>query len=374
MEELNRIMNEAQNDQTPTTSGATLSHHEPGEIRRPTLMRALVADGHGGLSVETVPDPEVGPFDVLCKLLYGSVCAGTDTHVVHGRLGAQYPSIIGHESIGEVIAVGTEVRSFRPGDHVTRVSAQASSAGLALSWGGMCEFGIARDHRAMRLAGLPESEWARFVVNEVMPAGLMSAVHEPMMITWRETFDYVQRLGVAARDQVVVSGSGANGLSIAAMCVVLGADVTVVGSTSRAREVDLIGASGIDYRDESQVSDLVDANLRRVAVLIDATGQSGSVDALLPTLRPEGVLGVYGLDDARAYQIRPLRAQTFRVYNGGYREADAHDSVLALVRAGKLDASIWIDESAVFGWHDIRDAFQSAEQRTLLKPVVKLAA
>jgi L-iditol 2-dehydrogenase len=337
-------------------------------------MRALVADGRGALSVESVPDPEIGPFDVLCRILYGSVCAGTDTHVVRGRLGAQYPSIIGHESIGEVIAVGSEVRSFRQGDHVTRVFAQASSAGLALSWGGMCEFGVARDHRAMRMAGLAESEWARFAVNEVMPPGLMSAVHEPIMITWRETFDYVRRLGVSARDRVVVSGSGANGLSLAAMSVLLGADVTVVGSASRGREVDRIGADGIDYRDESRVSEFVDVNRGRVAVLIDATGQSGSIDVLLPTLRAEGVLGVYGLDDARSYQIQPLRTQSFRVYNGGYREADAHEPVVALVRAGKLDASIWIDESMAFGWHDIQNAFEAAEQRTLLKPVVRLEA
>lgn len=337
-------------------------------------MRALIVDD-GRVGVRTVPDPVAGPYDVLCRMLYGSVCSGTDTHVIDGTFAEEevaYPSIIGHESIGEVIEVGSSVRNFALGDHVTRVSAQESSAGVALSWGGMCELGVARDHAAMRDDGLPESEWADFTINEVIPPGIIAPVHEPMIITWRETYDYMRRLAFSEGDRVLVSGSGANGLSLAAMGVVLGGQVTVVGSGTRRAEAERVGARAVDYRDERAVADLVAQEYRSHSVIIDATGKSGSINHLLPLLRPEGTVGVYGMDDFANYALEPLRAPSFRFYNGGYHEPDAHDAVIALIRDGRLDASVWIREDAAFDWSNIESAYVAAADRSLIKPVVRL--
>lgn len=335
-------------------------------------MRALVVTP-GHLQIERVPDPIVGPFDVVCRMLYGAVCAGTDTRLIAGADGdgVTYPSIIGHESIGEVVAVGAEVVNFKLGDRVTRVSAQESTAGLPLSWGGMCELGVARDHVAMRQQGLPD--WRKWEVNQIVPSDLIEDVYAPMIITWRETHDYVRQLGVGSGDRVVVSGSGANGLSIAAMSVLAGATVVVIGSHTRAEEIARVGAVGVDFRDENAIAELVAEGRSTFTVLVDATGQSNSVSHLLPLLRSDGIVGVYGMDDLTNYLLKPLNGPArYSIYNGGYHEPDAHAPVMELLRHRKLDPTIWIDRQHVFGWDNVSDAYDAARTRTLVKPVVRL--
>ena len=60
----------------------------------------------------------VDPHDVKVKMLYTGIC-GSDLHFYHGTLSvAEYPRIIGHEGVGEVIAVGDAVTNIKIGDIV----------------------------------------------------------------------------------------------------------------------------------------------------------------------------------------------------------------------------------------------------------------
>ena len=45
---------------------------------------AMVEKAHV-LLVREVPDPQIGEYDVLCKMLYGATCTGTDQHIIAGR-------------------------------------------------------------------------------------------------------------------------------------------------------------------------------------------------------------------------------------------------------------------------------------------------
>ena len=68
--------------------------------------------------METVPDPQIGPKDVLVKVGACGIC-GTDIHIIDGEFPpTTYPIIIGHEFGGEVTAVGAEVVEFVAGDRV----------------------------------------------------------------------------------------------------------------------------------------------------------------------------------------------------------------------------------------------------------------
>jgi threonine dehydrogenase-like Zn-dependent dehydrogenase len=62
--------------------------------------------------------PPVGPLDVLIKVHQSGVC-GTDVHLHHGTYIGIYPLTPGHETIGEIEEVGTEVTRFQPGQRVT---------------------------------------------------------------------------------------------------------------------------------------------------------------------------------------------------------------------------------------------------------------
>jgi len=86
-------------------------------------MKALVKSRAApGIWLEEVPVPEIGPNDLLIRLRKTSIC-GTDIHIYNWDEWAQrtiaIPTVLGHEFMGEVSAVGSAVTGFRPGDRVS---------------------------------------------------------------------------------------------------------------------------------------------------------------------------------------------------------------------------------------------------------------
>ncbi|HEY8743685.1 MAG TPA: alcohol dehydrogenase catalytic domain-containing protein, partial [Chloroflexota bacterium] len=86
-------------------------------------MQALVkARAEPGLWLQEVPEPVPGPSDVLVRVLRTGIC-GTDLHIYNwdawSRATIRTPLVIGHEFAGEVVAVGANVDSVRPGELVS---------------------------------------------------------------------------------------------------------------------------------------------------------------------------------------------------------------------------------------------------------------
>jgi len=82
-------------------------------------MKALVkAEAREGLWLQDVPIPEVGINDVLIKVLRTAIC-GTDIHIYSWDEWAQktipIPMIIGHEFVGEILEIGSNVNDFTTG-------------------------------------------------------------------------------------------------------------------------------------------------------------------------------------------------------------------------------------------------------------------
>src|SRR6476660_3886818 len=75
-----------------------------------------------GLWLEDVPEPEYGINDVLIRVRYTGIC-GTDVHIYQWDEWAQrtipVPMVIGHEFVGEIVEVGSNVSDFRPGELVS---------------------------------------------------------------------------------------------------------------------------------------------------------------------------------------------------------------------------------------------------------------
>lgn len=85
----------------------------------PDTMWAMRAHGAGqGLHHERVLLPRPGPRQVLVKISTCGVCR-TDLHLLDGELPqARYPVIPGHEIVGQVVALGSAVRTLAPGTRV----------------------------------------------------------------------------------------------------------------------------------------------------------------------------------------------------------------------------------------------------------------
>jgi len=82
-------------------------------------MKALVKSRREpGLWLEEVPVPQAGINDVLIRVLMTGIC-GTDLHIYEWNSWAQstipVPMVIGHEFVGEIVEVGSNVNDFQPG-------------------------------------------------------------------------------------------------------------------------------------------------------------------------------------------------------------------------------------------------------------------
>lgn len=338
-------------------------------------MKAAIIEHFGGIAIRDIPEPAIGDYEVLCEILYGTVCSGTDRHIVDGSFPwpPALPAILGHESIGRVVQRGAKVRYLDIGNMVTRVGAPASG-GYASCWGGFAEFGVALDYRAARDDGVPEAVWKEHRRQQVLPDGI-DAASATLFITWRETLSYATRLGFGAGKAILVIGSGGSGLSFIAHASNLGAAIRVMsGSTQREIAARRAGASTfIDYRSPDAEERLLAASPSGYDIVVDTLGRRGGGDSAVAKLKPHGTLGVYGLDEPSAYTISPFRAdKTFRVYGGGYDEAEAHNQVLQFYEEGELPANVWLDMDKAFPLDDIALAIEAARNGTLVKPLVRI--
>jgi threonine 3-dehydrogenase len=86
-------------------------------------MKALVKSrAERGLWIEDVPEPAIGINDVLIRVHRTGIC-GTDVHIYNWDAWAaktiHVPMVVGHEFVGEIVEVGSNVADFHPGQIVS---------------------------------------------------------------------------------------------------------------------------------------------------------------------------------------------------------------------------------------------------------------
>ena len=339
-------------------------------------MKAAVIEKINVLTVRDIPVPSMGEYDALCEMLYGATCVGTDLSLISGRLPAEYPAVLGHESVGRVVKIGSHVKNFKVGDVITRVGTLASPQGdFGVCWGGFVEYGIARDHWAMCQDGLPFQQWRAFRVNQIVPPDIDPAA-ATMFITWRETLSYLKRMGISSGSRVLITGSGGDGLAFAVHAKNLGSEkVVMVGNSSRRHTAQAVGATDyFDYQSNNVAEQISQQYPEGFDFIIDAVGKKGLADSVLRLLKPGGTIGIYGIEDYGQSLLNPINSRgTFTCYNGGYDEAEAHEEVVSLLRSGRLDARLWLDFKNIFCLDKINDAFEAVRKRLMVKALIRLS-
>jgi len=82
-------------------------------------VKALVLKAYNQFSYEDVPEPAVGPDDVLIRVKACGIC-GSDVHGTDGSTGRRIPPIVmGHEASGVIAETGANVADWQSGDRVT---------------------------------------------------------------------------------------------------------------------------------------------------------------------------------------------------------------------------------------------------------------
>jgi threonine 3-dehydrogenase len=88
----------------------------------PTMPALVKKKSEPGLWLEEVPVPTIGINDVLIKVLRTGIC-GTDLHIYNwdawARKTIPVPMVVGHEFVGQIVEVGSNVKDFHPGEIVS---------------------------------------------------------------------------------------------------------------------------------------------------------------------------------------------------------------------------------------------------------------
>jgi threonine dehydrogenase-like Zn-dependent dehydrogenase len=82
-------------------------------------MKAVCWYGSNDVRVESVSEPKIlNPRDAIVKITLTAIC-GSDLHIYNGYIPTMHKGdILGHEFMGEVVEVGTEVKRLKRGDRV----------------------------------------------------------------------------------------------------------------------------------------------------------------------------------------------------------------------------------------------------------------
>lgn len=225
-----------------------------------SAMRALQYAEAGKAEVVSLPIPEIGPDEVLVAARSVGVCH-SDIDLLEGRyiIPFEYPLIPGHEWSGEVVAVGSSVTSFAPGDRVVGECVIGEDHfGFSIS-GAAAEFFVARP------------EWLHRLPDQL--SWTMGALVEPFSVAY---YALVRAGSVDASDTVVVLGAGPVGLAVVAAAHAMGAGVIAVEpSADRCAAALALGA------DHAVAPDQLDA------VLAEVTGGRGATLVAEVTGRPD---------------------------------------------------------------------------------------
>jgi len=81
------------------------------------MQAAVVPAAKARWKLEDMPTSDPGPNQVLIRIRASGLCY-TDVHQTNGQLPGAFPRILGHEPVGEIVAVGPGVRTRRVGDRV----------------------------------------------------------------------------------------------------------------------------------------------------------------------------------------------------------------------------------------------------------------
>jgi threonine 3-dehydrogenase len=246
-------------------------------------MLALVKPAPGpGLDLRDVPEPGIGINDVLIRVRKTGIC-GTDLHIESWDPWAARtihpPLIVGHEFVGDIVEVGSNVTDFHPGDrvsgegHVVCGRCRHCLAGRRHLCANSIGLGVGRDGSFAEYVALPMTNvWHHWPgIDEEVAAifdPLGNAVHTALAF---------QVLG----EDVLVSGAGPIGLMATAVAKHAGARFIVVSEPNAYRR-DLADRMGATVTADPRERDLhdVQAELGMVEGFDVALEMSGNADAL----------------------------------------------------------------------------------------------
>ncbi len=265
-------------------------------------MKAVVLVEPGDVQVLTVPDPElVDPRDAIVRVRQSAIC-GADLFPFHGFTpGFENGTVLGHEFVGEVVAIGSAVDRIKIGQRVVATSTISDGvcshclAGRPSQCSERSLFGYSGVYP--RLDG-GQAELVRVPVADRVLMPLDDAISDEAAVFLGDIlptgYAALQRAGASFGDVVAVVGCGPVGL-MAVMCAIrLAVNVIAVDPIPERRDLaERLGASAVSPEGSSTLVDELTTGLG-ADVVVEAAGTPGGLTQALGLVRGRGVVSVVG--------------------------------------------------------------------------------
>ena len=348
-------------------------------------MRAAILHGPESVSLEQVPDPAVVvPTDAVVRVIASCIC-GSD--LWHYRGSTKRPSgRIGHEFVGVVEDVGTEVAAVQPGQLVVApfVWSCGVCANCRAGWTTSCLIGgdWGADDRDGHPVDGGQGEFVRVPLADgtLFPAEM--AEDDPRVPAVLALTDVMGTghhaalsAGAAPGETVAVIGDGAVGLCAVLAAARLGAERIIMLSThpDRAAMADTFGATDIvAARGDDAVAAVRDlTNGLGADGACECVGNTASWDTALRAVRPGGTVGYVGVPHGVKDGLPLFKMFGHNVnVRGGVAPVRTYiPDLLADVLAGNLDPSPIFTRTLPLA--DVAQGYLEMDSRTEIKVMLR---
>jgi threonine dehydrogenase-like Zn-dependent dehydrogenase len=285
-------------------------------------MRALCWHGKGDMRCDTVPDPKIEhPRDAIIKVTMCAIC-GSDLHLYDGLMPTMKSGdVIGHETMGEVVEVGSENKKLKVGDRVVvpftiacgecffcqkglfsgceRSNPNAAEAATAMGHSPAGLFGYS--HMLGGYAG-GQAEYLRVPYADVGPLKVPDSLTDEQVLFLSDIyptgFMAADNCNIHHGDVIAVWGCGPVGQIAIKSAFLLGAERVIAIDTvaERLALAETSGAETINFEKEDVYDRLQEmTHGRGPDSCIDAVGTEahvgGSVDAVVDRVKQATYLG-----------------------------------------------------------------------------------
>ena len=337
-------------------------------------MRATTIHAPGDIRVSEVPDPTIRlPTDAIVQVTAACIC-GSDLWPYRGENPIRAGATIGHECIGVVAEVGSEVTSFRPGDFVIvpfchcdntcahcRAGVQSACTNLGVTVSGQAEYArVTQAEGSLVTADRdPDPAMTRslLALTDVMATGWHAAVSA----------------GVPEGGTVVVVGDGAVGLCGVLAASVMGAEKVVALSRHEPRQkvatefgaTHIVAARGQEGAAEvKEITGGVGAD-----AVLECVGTDAAMTTAFEVARPGATVGFVGVPHGVEPPMGRMFSKNIGLAGGMAPVRRYLPELLDLVDSGRIDPGRVFD--ATVSLDRVADGYRAMDRREAIKVVVE---
>ena len=334
-------------------------------------MKAVIFHGIGDISIEEIEAPTIQkPSDAIIRITLTTIC-GSDLHLIHGQTVVDPESPIGHECVGVVEEVGSDVSSFKPGDrvivptftHCGNCFFCKKGSTSQCEKGGIIGFGSIRGG-----LGGAQTEYVR------VPFADMSLVKTPDSLTDEDVlfvgdviataYFALENVPIKPGDTVAIVGPGPVGLAVQEIAPVFGAGkIIMIGTREYRMEVaKQRGATLINPNEENAPEKVLElTNGYGADVVVECAGTPDSFKIAFDSVRKGGSVSLMGMwGEPVEVPLNDMVMNNITIFTG-LVDCNRLEEIVKLIEAGRINTNFLITHRMRLD--DILEAYRIFENK-----------